>query len=100
MSNSDEVTIERDRQDAQGEDGTDVPPDRINPDTLRNMAAEFVTRDWSELADAGYTLDEKIEQVLQQLKDGRAKVVFDMTTETCNIVPADNIITQPLRRLP
>ena len=69
-----------------GEEGIDVPLERIDPDTLRNMIEEFVTRDWSELTDAGYSLEDKIEQVVQQLKDKRAKVVFDMTSETCNIV--------------
>ncbi len=69
------------------EEPVEIPLDRINPDTLRNMIAEFVTREWSELADADHTLDEKIEQVLQQLKDKRAKIVFDGTSETWNIVP-------------
>ena len=76
-------------QHVQREDGVDLPLDRINPDTLRNMVEEFVTREWSELTDAGCSLNEKIEQVIQQLKADRAKVVFDMTTGTCNIVPID-----------
>ncbi|WP_236021891.1 YheU family protein [Geomesophilobacter sediminis] len=90
MNENNDVTIEYDRQDGQFEEGVIVPHDRISPDTLRKMVEEFVTRDWSELADAGSTLDGKIEQVLQQLKDGRAKVVFDLTTETCNIIPGDS----------
>ncbi|HCE66257.1 MAG TPA: hypothetical protein DER40_01665, partial [Geobacter sp.] len=45
------------------------------------------TREWSELGDAGYSLDDKVEQVIGQLKDGTARVVFDITTESCNIVP-------------
>lgn len=68
------------------EEGIDVPLERINPDTLRKMAEEFVTRDWSELTDDGHTLDEKIDQVLQQLKNNKAKIVFDLASETCNIV--------------
>jgi hypothetical protein len=69
------------------EEAVEIPLDRINPDTLRNMIEEFVTREWSELADAEYSLDEKVEQVLQQLKDKRARVVFDCTSETWNIIP-------------
>jgi hypothetical protein len=91
MNNKEDVTIEYERQDDQAEEGVIVPHDRITPDTLRKMVEEFVTRDWSELTDAGRTLDEKIEEVIQQLKDGSAKVVFDLTTETCNIVPLDKI---------
>jgi uncharacterized protein YheU (UPF0270 family) len=88
MSEYNEVTIERDR-DVNCEDGVDVPLERISTDTLRKMVEEFVTREWSDLADADFTFEEKIEQVIQQLKDHRIKVVFDMTSETCNIVPVD-----------
>jgi uncharacterized protein len=68
------------------EEGIDVPYEQISPDTLSAMIEEFVTREWSELSDSGYSLDEKVAQVIQQLKDKKAKVVFDLTTETCNIV--------------
>lgn len=91
MNHQEEVTVEYERQDDRAERGVVVPLDRIDPDTLRKMVEEFVTRDWSETIDAGGTLDEKIEQVIRQLKDGRAKVVFDLTTETCNIVTPDRI---------
>ena len=65
-----------------------MPLDRINPETLRIMVEEFVTREWSDLADADCTFEEKVEQVIQQLEDNKIKVVFDLTSETCNIVPA------------
>ena len=71
----------------QQEEGLEIPLDRINPDLLRNMIEEFVTREWCELADSGYTLEQKIEQVHAQLKSKRAKVVYDSTSETWNIVP-------------
>ena len=68
------------------EEGVDIPLEQINPDTLRNMVAEFVTREWADLGDSDYTLDDKIAQVLKQLHDNRAKVVFDLTSESWNIV--------------
>ncbi len=91
MSTKEEVTIEYERQDERAEEGVIVPHNRISPEALRKMAEEFVTRDWSESADAGRTLDEKIDQVIQQLENKKAKVVFDLTTETCNIVPVDSM---------
>lgn len=87
MSRCTEVTMERDVQGYNAEDGVDVPLDRIQPDTLRRMIEEFVTREWSELADADFTVEEKIDHVMQQFKDNKIKVVFDLTSETCNIVP-------------
>ncbi|MFZ3208550.1 MAG: YheU family protein [Geobacteraceae bacterium] len=64
----------------------DIPLDRINPDTLRKMVEEFVTREWSEPADSEYTMDEKVDQVMQQLEQNQAKIVYDSTSETCNII--------------
>ena len=82
-----EVTIERDQQNEYAEEGVDVPLDRINPETLRKMVEEFVTREWSDLSDADCSFEDKVEQVFQQFKEKRIKVVFDLTSETCNIVP-------------
>ncbi|KAA0891664.1 YheU family protein [Oryzomonas rubra] len=69
------------------EEGVEVPYDQLNPDTLRNLISEFVTREWEESGATSYTLDQKIEQVLRQLREGKARVVFDATSESCNIVP-------------
>jgi uncharacterized protein YheU (UPF0270 family) len=71
------------------EEGVEVPYDRIAPDTLNNLIAEFVTREWEEIGDASATLDDKISQVRRQLQEKRAKVVFDLRTETCNIVSCE-----------
>jgi uncharacterized protein YheU (UPF0270 family) len=68
------------------DDAIEIPLDRINPDTLRKLIEEFVTREWSELADSGFTLDEKIDQVLQQLHDKQARIMYDTTSETWNII--------------
>lgn len=69
------------------EEVCDIPLERINPDTLLKMIEEFVTREWSELSDSGYTLDEKVGQVLQQLKNNQARIVYDSTSESWNIIP-------------
>jgi len=68
------------------EEGIDVPFDQLNPDTLRNMIEEFVTREWSDWSDTGYSLEDKVAQVLRQLKEKKATVVFDLTSRTANIV--------------
>jgi uncharacterized protein len=64
MKNTQNVSIEYERQDDQAEEGVVVPWERISPDTLRKMVEEFVTRDWSEMPVAGCTLEEMIEQVI------------------------------------
>jgi uncharacterized protein YheU (UPF0270 family) len=75
-----------DNRDSQHEEGVEVPFDQISRDALRKMIQEFVTRDGSDWAEAGCALEDKIEQVLQQLRDKKVKVVFDLTSQTANIV--------------
>ena len=69
------------------EDGIEVPYKQITLDTLRRMIQEFVTRDGSDWAEVGCTLEDKVAQVLQQLKNKQIKVVFDLKTQTANLVP-------------
>ena len=91
MSKSIEVTIipnddhPQRHQPERDEDGIDVPWDSINPDTLCNLIAEFVTREWT---DTEYSRDTKIDQVMKQLRTGQAKIAFDLVSKTCNIIPS------------
>jgi uncharacterized protein YheU (UPF0270 family) len=81
-----EIVIEYDQQENQQEDGVEIPMERINAETLRNLISEFVTREWEEIGDASHSLDDKIEQVYRQLQDKKARVVFDLTSNSANIV--------------
>lgn len=68
------------------EAGVDVPYQQIDPETLRRMIQEFVSRDGADWGDVGCALDDKVEQVLQQLRQKRVKVVVDLHSHTVNIV--------------
>ena len=70
----------------QQEEGLDVPYQQIDPETLRRIIKEFVSRDGADWGDTGCTLDDKVEQVLQQLLRKQVKVVFDLRSQTVNIV--------------
>ena len=78
---------EKQTQQDQQEEGIEVPFERINPDTLQRMIEEFVTREWADLGDSGYTLQDKVAQVQRQLGAHTAKVVYDVTSESWNIIP-------------
>lgn len=77
----------QDKQTDQREEGIEVPYQQIAPETLRRMIQEFVTRDGADWAEAGCTLEDMVEQVLQQLRVKQVKVVFDLTSQTANIIP-------------
>ena len=72
------------------EEGVEIPYDQINPETLQRMIQEFVTRDGADWGDAGCTLEEKVERVLKQLRSKKIKVVFDLTSQTANLVEETN----------
>ncbi len=82
-----EDAVPLDSQNESRENGVEIPFERIEPVTLRNLIAEFVTREWDESGDSRHTLDDKIRQVARQLHEKQAKVVFDLKSGTCNIVP-------------
>ena len=69
-------------------DGIEIPFRELNPDTLQSVISEFVTREWEEMGSISYTLEQKVDQVMVQLNNGKAKLVFDPQTSTCNIIPS------------
>jgi len=79
--------VPQDKQTDQREEGIEVPYREIAPETLRRMIQEFVSRDGADWAEAGCTLEDKVQQVLQQLRGKQVKVVFDLRSQTANIIP-------------
>jgi len=73
------------RQDREPEEGVEIPLDRLAPELLHNLISEFVSRDWDD-GSASFTLDDKIDQVHRLLKQHKAKIVFDLTSSSANIV--------------
>lgn len=64
-----------------------IPHEKLNPEALRGLIEEFVTRPGT---DTGYTegsLDENVEMVMTQLELGDILIVYDATMQTANIIP-------------
>lgn len=80
------------------EEGVKIPYERIEPGTLRAMIQEFVTRDGADWGEVGGSLEEKVEEVLRQLKSKRIKVVFDLTSQTANFIAAADRAKTKFRR--
>lgn len=64
----------------------DVPPEALPAATLRALLEEFVTRDGTDYGIHERTLDDKVRDVLRQIARGEAKIVFDPTSQTANVV--------------
>jgi uncharacterized protein YheU (UPF0270 family) len=58
----------------------------LEPDTLRTLIEEFVTRDGTDYGAHEASLEQKIRQVQRQIERGEAAIVFDPETESCSIL--------------
>ena len=58
------------------------PHSHVSPIALRQMVEEFVTRDGTDHSQ----IDQRVIDVLEQLKDGRVELHFDSDTNSSNIV--------------
>jgi hypothetical protein len=67
-----------------------IPYDQLSPEALEGVVEEFVTRDGTDYGETEATLETKINQVMDQLRTGKAVIVFDSELETCNIFRADD----------
>ena len=63
-----------------------VPPDDLEPDTLRAVIESFVLREGTDYGVHEASLESKVAQVLTQLRRGEAHITFDPATESVNLV--------------
>ena len=67
-----------------------IPYSQLSSEALQGVIEEFVTRDGTDYGEIEVSLETKISQVLGQLKSGKAVIVFDQDSETCNILRSDD----------
>lgn len=66
-----------------------IPINELKPDTLNAIIKEFVLTEGTEYGLEDVSLDDKIAQVMMQLQNKKAFVVYSELHETINIVPAE-----------
>jgi uncharacterized protein len=71
----------------------------LSPEALHGVIEEFVTRDGTDYGLVEATLEQKINDVLRQVKTGKAFIVFDEATQTPNIVRKGDIARDKGSRL-
>ena len=60
----------------------EIPYEKIPHELLINMIREFVMREGTDYTHRDITIEEKIEQVLKQIKRGQVVITFDAETES------------------
>jgi hypothetical protein len=63
-----------------------VPYTELSEDALRGVVESFVLREGTEYGERDFSLDQKVEHVLRQLRRKEAQIIFDPATETIDIV--------------
>lgn len=64
-----------------------VPWKEIPEDTLINLIKEFILREGTDYGEVEASLEDKIQQVLQSLKNNKAMIVYSELHETVDIKP-------------
>lgn len=65
-----------------------IPVEEIAPDTLENIAKEFVLREGTDYGEEETEFATKVAQVVAQLRNGEAVLVYSELHETVDIRPA------------
>lgn len=68
------------------EEPIEVPAGELAADTLRAIAEDFCTRDGTDYGETELTLDQKVAILMQQLKRGQARILFEQRSQTLRIV--------------
>lgn len=71
-----------------------IPHTELNPDTLRALVEEFITRAGTDYGETEIPLDRKVDQVIAQLVRGEAFIVYSELHETCTIVSRQELAQQ------
>jgi uncharacterized protein len=63
-----------------------IPIESLSNELLMALVEEFVSREGTDYGDGDYSFQDKVLQVRRLLNEGKACILFDEKTETCNIV--------------
>lgn len=66
-----------------------IPHNEFDPDVLQAVLEEYISREGTDYGLYEYTLEQKLEQLLKQIKQGNAFVCFDEETQSCTILNKD-----------
>jgi uncharacterized protein len=72
-----------------------VPHETLQPQTLRALIEEFVTRDGAVHGHAETSLENRIASVMRQLNSGKIVIVFDEESETCTVASREEALREP-----
>ncbi len=63
-----------------------IPHDQLQPDTLRALVEEFITREGTDYGAREFSLGEKVEQLLRQIERGQVYIIYSELHESCTLI--------------
>lgn len=64
-----------------------IPIEKLSPQTIQAILEEFVSRDGTDYGLEELSLQEKVEDVKNQIDTGKVILVFDEESQSCNLIP-------------
>lgn len=78
------------RDDAEQDVGVVVVPyQSLSEEALDGILGEFVSREGTDYGDYDVSFEQKKQQVLNQLRSGKAQLFFDPQSSSCHLAPFD-----------
>ena len=71
-----------------------IPIEQLEAETLYNLVEAFVLREGTDYGEMEVTLDQKVLQVIEQLKAGDAVLLYSELHETVNILDKQTFLQQ------
>lgn len=78
-------------EDTDGEGIIAIPYRQLSEEALTAIIDEFVSREGTDYGDYQFSLSDKRQQVLQQLEQGSAQLLFDPIAQSCHIVLTETL---------
>lgn len=79
-------------------DPVEVAYSELDPQTLRNVIDDLVTRDGTDYGAVEKTLEQKAAALMRALERGEAKLMFDPATETIGLMSATQLKAAQAKR--
>lgn len=67
----------------------EVPWRALSPDALRGVVEAFVLREGTDYGAREFSHEEKVQQLLDGLARGEARILFDPLTESVTLLPRE-----------
>lgn len=64
----------------------DIPLESLSPEALEGVIDDFILREGTDYGSMEASLEAKRRDILNQLQKGKAKIVFDLETESITLV--------------